>query len=168
MSRAVCFRLLVLTSLLLGVSAGCDRDGGTVPVEASTGSALSTGLLADVMEADRSFARNVAEHGLEAWVSAFSQDGAMIPPSGPVMTGHEAIREAMVTAFQTPGFTVSWEPVGGAVASSGDLAYTFGDYRHAVDSVVVTQGRYVTVWRRQGDGRWAVIADIGNSEQGLD
>jgi ketosteroid isomerase-like protein len=119
------------------------------------------------MEADRAFARDVAEHGLEAWVAAFSQDGAMIPPSGPVMTGHEAIREAMATAFQTPGFTVRWDPVGGAVASSGDLAYTFGDYQHAVDSMVVTQGRYVTVWRRQGDGKWVVIADIGNRENGL-
>jgi ketosteroid isomerase-like protein len=149
---------------VLVLLSGCESDEGPIQGAPAPGSALAAGLLAEVMEADRAFARAVAEQGLEAWVAAFSQDGAMIPPSGPVMTGHEAIREAMAGAFRTPGFAVSWDPVGGDVARSGDLAYTFGDYQHSVDSKVITRGRYVTVWRRVGDSDWLVIADIGNRE----
>jgi ketosteroid isomerase-like protein len=152
-------------SLMLASFLACGGGDPNGRFESPSGVSRGSDLLAEVMEADRVFAREVAANGLEAWVSAFAQDGAMLPASGPVLVGHEAVREAMASAFQIPGFSLAWEPLGGAVSQSGDLAYTFGNYEHKVDSEVVTRGRYVTVWRRQADGQWRVVADIGNREQ---
>lgn len=156
---------LVLVSLMLSTFLACGGGASDGRAEDPSGVSRGSDLLAEVMEADRIFAREVAANGLEAWVSAFAQDGAMLPASGPVLVGHEAVREAMASAFQIPGFSLAWEPLGGEVSHSGDLAYTFGNYEHKVDSEVVTRGRYVTVWRRQENGQWRVVADIGNREQ---
>jgi ketosteroid isomerase-like protein len=161
-------RSLVVLALLLAPHFGCSGSEVEVRGEAPslTGETTrsSSNLLTGVMEADRAFARSVAEQGLEAWVAAFSDDGSMIPASGPVTSGHEAIRAAMAPAFATPGFSIVWEPLGGEVAGSGDLGYTYGDYESGVEGAL-TRGRYVTVWRRSSDGKWKVIADLGNREQ---
>jgi len=48
---------------------------------------------------------------------------------------------------------------------SGDLGYTHGTYRrervNSEDEAVVETGRYVTIWRRNADGKWKVVLDIG-------
>jgi ketosteroid isomerase-like protein len=31
---------------------------------------------------------------------------------------------------------------------------------------VIRRGTYMTVWRREKDGRWKVIADLGSQEPG--
>jgi ketosteroid isomerase-like protein len=156
--------LAFVTCFTLGCAepqVGGERvEAGVTDPTAGTGS----DLLGEVMEADRAFARAVAREGLEAWVAAFSKDGSMIPASGPVTSGHEAIRATMEPAFETPGFTIEWEPLGGEVATSGDLAYTYGDYESGIPGAL-TRGRYVTVWRRSSDGEWKVVADLGNREQ---
>ena len=151
-------QLLIPLALLLVSALGC--GGPEVPGQAEEPSATgetvgsSSHLLAEVMEADRAFARAVAEQGLEAWVEAFAEDGSMIPASGPVLSGHEAIRATMTPAFGTPGFAIVWEPLAGEVASSGDLGYTYGDYESGAPGA-----------GRSGDGEWKVVADLGNREQ---
>jgi len=156
-------------ALMAGLAVGCDRPaqppGSAGDAEISREADRTSGLLQEVMEADRDFAAAVAEGGVDAWVAAFAEDGSMIPASGPVVTGHEAIREMMTPAFGTPGFVLKWEPQGGEVATSGDLAYTFGEFESRSDAEAPVRGRYVTVWRLGGAGRWEVIADIGTREQ---
>ena len=142
--------------IALALTIGCQEPSVDEP-----GSKSAT---ADVMEADRVFAQAVADAGLDAWVAAFADDGAMIPAAGPVARGHEAIRETMAPAFSAPDFTVVWEPAGGAVARAGDLAYTFGDYETKSGSRLLARGRYVTGWKRGEDGVWKVLADIGNRQ----
>jgi ketosteroid isomerase-like protein len=56
------------------------------------------------------------------------------------------------------------------VASSGDLAYTEGDFlsqeRTPEGKEASRTGRYVTVWRKQLDGSWRAVLDIGNRTPG--
>lgn len=154
--------LVVVALLMAGCQAG--EDGSVA--EGRSGDAFlgAASALAEVMEADRRFAREVSREGLDAWVRTFAEDGAVIPASGPIATGHVAIKELMSPAFGVQDFSLVWEPLGGAASRSGELAYTYGDYETSDDSGVVTRGRYVTVWRRDDDGVWRVLADIGNRE----
>ena len=147
----------VLLSLVLPGLVGCSSEPNASRDRSPSRWHGSEDPLAEVMEADRDLLRAVEASGLEARVAAFAEDGAMIPASGPVLAGHEAIRETMSPSFATRKFTLTWQPSGGAVAASGDLAYTFGTYEQRVESRLVTRGRYVTVWRREEDGRWRVI-----------
>lgn len=120
-----------------------------------------------VLQADRDFAEAVAERGVEAWVSYFAEDGVMLTTTGEVR-GHVAIRELMTPAFESPGFALSWTPAFAEVSEGGDLAYTFGTYERTVTdaegTLGTTRGRYVTIWRKQTDGTWKVVFDMGNTE----
>ena len=117
-----------------------------------------------LMEADRAFAAAVAEGGAEAWVSWFAEDGAQIQPGVGEVRGRDALRELMA-GLDDPTFTLRWEPRRADVAASGDLGWTTGDFvSEGVGPAGEPrrgQGRYVSIWRRQADGSWKVVLDVG-------
>lgn len=122
---------------------------------------------AQVRQADIEFAAQTAERGVDGWTAFFLPDGVMFPPNGRV-EGQEAIRAHMTNAFQ-PGTRLDWEPVTAVAAESGDLAYTIGRWTSVVvradgSDSVTGRGNYVTIWRRDADGRWRVAVDIGNPD----
>ena len=58
--------------------------------------------------------------------------------------------------------TLSWKPVGADVAASGDLGYTWGNWKYLAPDTAY-YGNYFTAWKKQKDGRWKVALDGGNS-----
>jgi ketosteroid isomerase-like protein len=119
---------------------------------------------ASLMEADRAFDRATAERGVDAWVSYFAEDGRQFLSGRPVVQGHAAIRELMTRGL-APGNSLRWEPEFAVVGASGDFGYTsgigVGEFATPDGGVVRNRSRYVTVWRRDPDGSWKVVADIG-------
>ncbi len=118
-----------------------------------------------LMDADRAFAAAVAQDGTDAWVSWFAEDGAQIVPTTGEVRGHEAIRELMA-ALDDPANELTWEPLRADIAASGDLGWTTGTYVSKTTLPDGTtregDGRYVTIWRKQTDGSWKVVMDLGN------
>lgn len=122
-----------------------------------------------LMDLDREFASETAERGAEAWASYFASDGRMYQRVG-IVSGREAIQEAMVQTFADPNRLFSWEPDSAFVAASGDLGYTLGRWRlvqrgTGESDTVLARGNYVTIWELQDDGSWKVALDIGNDEE---
>lgn len=160
---------------LLVAFAGCaDADNGGS--DAASRSAAGAGpaapsdedarrvLEAELIAADRAFARSVADHGLSGWVSGFAPSGRMVA-GGESHIGREGIRRAMLPLFADSTLSLSWDPNYAEVAASGDLGYTVGRYELQAegDAAPMAQtGTYLTVWTRQDDGTWKVKADIGN------
>lgn len=144
--------------LWCGVAAACTAADRVPTVET-------------LMEADRAFARNVASSGTDAWVNAFAADGMMFNGSQPVV-GHEAIRAYMGPAFDGGQFTLTWEPIEGRIAGSGDLGYTRGRWESRTVSPEGTEvsgaGTYVTIWQLDGEGQWRVVLDIGAQDEPSD
>jgi ketosteroid isomerase-like protein len=145
--------------------------GGTVPAcnkEPSKPAISVTQYEAELIETDRAFARSTAEGGLDAWVQHFAPEGAMISGQGEI-TGEPYIRAAMAPVLTDSTVAFTWRPQRARVAESGELGYTVGDYRISrIDSTgqaaeTLDRGKYVTIWRRQPDGTWKVVADIGSS-----
>ena len=122
---------------------------------------------AALMDADRAFAAATAQDRVEGWVRYFAPDGSMFRPGG-LATGPAAVRERMTPAFADTSFTLSWEPTQAQIAASGDLGYTIGRYqsrrRGPTGEVRTATGSYLTVWRKQPDGTWKVVADIGTPD----
>jgi hypothetical protein len=58
----------------------------------------------------------------------------------------------------------NWTPLKADVAASGDLGYTYGSFaaRGEGENAQTAKGFYLRVWRRDGRGRWAIVADISN------
>lgn len=118
-----------------------------------------------LMQADRDFAADVAEGGADAWASWFAQDGAIIQPGAGEISGRAAIREFM-RVLDDPNFSLRWEPDRADIAASGDLGWTTGHYVSESIGPDGTpqraEGLYVSIWRRQVDGTWKVVMDLGN------
>lgn len=119
-----------------------------------------------VLEADRQFEKATVEKGLEGWMAAFDDDAMMFGREG-TSRGKAAIREAMAPAFVLPGFHFTWTPIRAEVSNDGQLGYSYGQYDRRVTNPEgqdnVKAGTYVTVWKKQKDGSWKVIADFGAS-----
>jgi ketosteroid isomerase-like protein len=77
------------------------------------------------------------------------------------------VRERWRQFFEAEGPSLTWEPFDAAAASSGDLGYTRGQWKleqGRPDGGTVT-AKYVTIWRREPDGRWRAVVDIGSLDQ---
>ena len=145
---------VVLVSFALG---GC-----APPAEES----LPPATVDDLLEADRAFARDTGERGIDGWMSWFSEDAARFQPGGEIARGLEAIREQDAPGFADPALRLEWDPTGGGLFDGGDHGFTVGRWemtRTSADSSPepVAGGTYVSIWRRDGSGNWKVILDTG-------
>ncbi len=143
-----------LLGLLAVIAMACGAPGVNVDAE-----------LEALMEADRAFDRATAERGADGWLEFFAEDGAMIQAGVGEIRGLPEIREAMSDAFV--GRTLRWQPQRADVSSSGDLGYTVGTWEMRAVSVsegsgTLGRGMYVSIWRKQDDGSWRVVMDLGN------
>ncbi len=121
----------------------------------------------DVLAADMEFAKVTAEKGLDGWLSFFAKDATIFPRKGPAIQGLPAIVEYYRKTGWTPeGLT--WQPQRASISDSGDLGYTWGlatwKGKDAQGKPVSGHGKYLTVWRKQSDGSWKVVADIGSMD----
>jgi ketosteroid isomerase-like protein len=146
--------------LLLG-GLGC----ATASPAPSHGSAEAdrSALLAE----DARFDAAVAAHGVDAWIAEFASDTA-IWDGAKLVHDRELYRTKMGPLLSKPGNALRWQPEW--AEAQGDLGYTTGKWQlHALgadgqDQVKAT-GKYVTVWRRQPDGTWKVVFDMGNDDR---
>lgn len=123
--------------------------------------------LASLRQADSAFAHAVAAEDLEATMAFYADDAALLTANAPTTTGRDAIRKAFIDLFASAGFSLDWALTGADVSKSGDLGYTVGTYQMTVPGpkgqLLSDKGKYVTVWKKQADGSWKVVIDIGNS-----
>ena len=147
-------------SLILAFSMGCQPSAPPPGPSADP---------SELMAADRAFAKATATKGVEGWVEAFADNGAMLPAGLPIVRGRKAIRDLMSPAFESEGFEFQWEPEEADIAASGDIGYTIGRYERTVTgpdgTSNTTTGKYVSIWKRQEDGTWKVAVDLGTPNQ---
>ncbi len=121
-----------------------------------------------LLRTDREFNEATQARGVEGWVSFFAEDGEMLRPGGSI-TGHEAIRVGMAPAFANPDFSLTWEPARAEVTPGGRLGFTTGRYlmvrKNASGQRVESRGTYMNFWRKQPDGSWKVVVDVGDPDE---
>ena len=143
------FLILACSVLLVGCAPG------DVDVEAERASLLATDA-----------AWSNAAGDLDAFLEFFADDARFLAPDGPQATGSEQIRESFTALATLPGFTLTWSANFADVAGSGDLGYTVGTFELTVDGPdggpATRTGAYATIWRKQSDDEWRVVADIPN------
>ncbi len=147
-------QLFALTMTILVV--GCaPESGGPIDLDAER--------LA-ILDADRAWSETPPD--VEAFVSVFADGGRLLPAEAPEAHSREDIEEVVSGLFSLPGFSLSWSPNFAGVSQAGDLGYSIGTLELTVDDAegnpVTRNGKYTTVWRKQEDGQWKVVADTFN------
>ncbi len=117
------------------------------------------------MAVDSAFSEYSRVHGFQDAFAAFCADSAMMMPvrREPVV-GRDSIK-ALLAGMEN--VLVTWQPAGSEMSSSGDLGYTWGrsvfTERDSTGTEQSSYGKYVTIWKKQADGTWKFVVDIGNA-----
>ena len=109
------------------------------------------------------YIRHMRTPDAAAFSEVYDADGARLSSGGRVDRGREAITEAVSRFVDNVGpVIVSLQTLDLWVV--GDLAYETGSwsyrYTRPGENERTVGGRYVTVWKRQSDGGWRILADM--------
>ena len=117
---------------------------------------------------DSALTQAVAARDLDKIVSFYAEDAVLMPTAEPIVSGKAAIREEWHHILSIPDFQNKSVLTRSLVSKGGDLAYSMGTYvatlRGENDQLVNEPGKWLTVWARQGDGSWLIVADIYNTD----
>lgn len=111
-------------------------------------------------ELPRLFAEAFGAHDLEAALELYEPGATLIALPGEVVTGTEAIREALGTTLALePKFDLEFNKA----FEAGDVALLFSDWTLSTTdpdgNAVEMEGRTTDVARRQADGSWLFVID---------
>jgi ketosteroid isomerase-like protein len=105
---------------------------------------------------------------IERMLSFWSDDARVFAPGLPPFSGKAALRSYVEGALAIPGFHISWTTSEASLSPDGQLAYLLSTNMVTMPGpdgqLVTTNGRAVTVWRREPDGEWRCTIDIWNDE----
>jgi ketosteroid isomerase-like protein len=130
-------------------------------------SAASAKATADTLrQLEGEFMKAAAEHGSQGYLSYYADDAVELPNGAPLIQGKMNIAKTM-GFLDDKNNHLTWIPVGADISASGDLGYTYGTYEFSSKDkdgkTVVDHGKYTNIWKKQGDGSWKVVLDMGNS-----
>jgi ketosteroid isomerase-like protein len=116
-----------------------------------------------VMQTDRDFAALSVQAGAaEAFKQYSMEDLVLLPPNAEPVHGRDNVSRGFVEFDKS--LILNWEPRAAEVAASGDLAYSWGTSTgtRRETGAQAFRGKYLTVWKKDANGNWKMIADMGN------
>jgi ketosteroid isomerase-like protein len=116
-----------------------------------------TALAGQVRDAERAFAKTMADRDHPAFVS-FLTDETVFMGDPQTLRGKTAVAAAWKAFYDAPQAPFSWEPERVEVLDSGTLALSSGPVRDPKGTRV---GTFNSVWRRENGGSWKIVFDKG-------
>jgi ketosteroid isomerase-like protein len=112
------------------------------------------------------FMKAAADRGSQGYMSYYADNSVEMPNGAALIQGKVNIAKGM-GFLDDKNNQLIWTPVGADISSSGDLGYTYGNYEfHSKDKdgkPTIDYGKYTSIWKRQADGSWKVVLDMGNA-----
>jgi uncharacterized protein (TIGR02246 family) len=177
--------------MMFGTSTGCagkekvmQRDGCVIGLLALT--ALMTACssapppapdtrdadIRAVKEVEAAWSRDAGTKDPEKFASYFADDGAGLYPGMAVLNGRQAIKTGMAPLMADPNFSLTFQSSRAEASKGSDLVYTLGSYTATMTNPktkkpMTDKGKYLTIYRKQADGSWKVVADTFNSDSAM-
>ncbi len=124
----------------------------------------SVDAFTQMIETERSFARMSQEKGTrEAFAAFIADDGILFRPRAVI--GKKWMQEHPLPSSTTRPL-LTWQPIYAFMSRSGDLGYTTGpgQYKNDIkDAKPTAFGNFMTIWKKQADGNWRFVLDLGIS-----
>jgi ketosteroid isomerase-like protein len=148
-------KLPALAALALAITA-C--QGGS-------GSELTVEDLAVIRQVTNAWQYHVGAADWESLMVVYTPNAVVMPPNGPTLHGHNAIKAFMAASPPITDVSLTIEEIDG----SGKLAFVRGTYTMTLEpegaaAPVQDRGKYVEIRRKQADGAWLIAVDIFNSD----
>lgn len=123
-------------------------------------------VLADFKVFRETYPAAIGAGDLETFASIWDVDGIRMPPNAAEIQGRAAIKAAMEKAFSM--FTFEMVTVPDEFIMAGDYIIVRGHYTmtqrpKAGGDPIRSDGKNLTVWKKQDGGRWTLYRDCYNS-----
>jgi ketosteroid isomerase-like protein len=119
-----------------------------------------------LFDLESQFARDTEQGGGAAFAQWFASDAVILSNGKAPVLGQPAI--AASANWPAAQYHLSWTPEGGRLEPGGNVGFTWGHYEGRSKQVdgtpIVTTGRYMTIWKKQPDGKWKVALEASNNE----
>ncbi|MGO9086290.1 MAG: YybH family protein [Candidatus Sulfotelmatobacter sp.] len=137
-----------------------------LPIRHSTVAASPKATAETLKQLEAEFMKAAAEKGSKGYMSYYADDAVEVPNGVPAIYGKANIAATM-GFLDDKNNGLTWTPVGADISASADLGYTYGNYEfHSKDKdgkATVEYGKYTSIWKKQKDGSWRVVLDMGNA-----
>jgi ketosteroid isomerase-like protein len=131
----------------------CNNSGNSKAIDSAKQNILSI---------EKEFSDYVQKEGISAGFNKYAAEDAVANRNGNLIRGREKIHEFYETT-RSKKDKLEWTAEFADVATSGDMAYTYGNYVYtAYDSIGKARefkGVFHTVWKKQKDGTWKFVYD---------
>jgi uncharacterized protein (TIGR02246 family) len=122
-----------------------------------------------IRDLDAATGQALAAKDLDKISAFYAEDASLFDPDAPVVNGAAAIKAAWKSMLEDKNSSFSFASDKVDVAKSGDLGYSQGTMTYTftdpkTKKVFTIKGKYVTVYKKQSDGGWKAVADIGNED----
>jgi ketosteroid isomerase-like protein len=118
--------------------------------------------LQDMVRTEQAFSKMAEEkNARDAFMAFIADDGLLFRPGA--VNGKKWMLEHPVPPSDKKPL-LAWQPAFAGMSASGDLGFTTGPWEFKGDIKDQTPsgyGHFVTVWKKQPDGSWKFVADLG-------
>jgi ketosteroid isomerase-like protein len=120
----------------------------------------------ELKQADIDFSNLSKEKGMNfAFLEYVADDGVLLRPFTYPIVGKDNISKEMLSN-DDKNLQLTWAPLYGDVAASGEMGYTYGTYEMKIKkedgTEDVRKGTYVSIWKKDKAGKWKFVLDTGN------
>jgi uncharacterized protein (TIGR02246 family) len=102
-----------------------------------------------------------------ALAADYAEDAVLLPPDSPAERGRQAVESGYQEVIEAGWKNMTLGSI--EIGSDGDLAYHIGTYAADVPTKEGTsnrvKGKFLDVYKRQGDGSWKIQATMFNSDE---
>lgn len=120
--------------------------------------------LQEMVQTERAFSRMAAEkNAREAFMAFIAADGLLFRPDA--VNGKKWMQEHPLPPSDKHPL-LAWQPAFAGMAAAGDLGFTTGPWEakeDVKDEKPSGYGHFVTLWKKQPDGSWKFVVDLGIS-----
>lgn len=120
--------------------------------------------LQDMVKTEQAFSAMAQDKSIrDAFMTFIADDGLLFRPGA--VNGKKWMTEHPVPQSDKRPVLV-WQPAFAGMAASGDMGFTTGPWvakADVNDEKTAGYGHFVTVWKKQADGSWRFVVDLGIS-----
>jgi ketosteroid isomerase-like protein len=118
----------------------------------------------EIIKTDLAFSKMSEKKGMKkAFLEYIDDNGILLRPGHLPIVGASAID--FLSQINDSSSTLTWAPSGANAAASGDLGFSYGIYSLALQDTILF-GTYVSIWKKQSNGKWKFVLDTGNEGTG--
>jgi ketosteroid isomerase-like protein len=121
--------------------------------------------LQDMVQTEQAFSKMAEEQNTrDAFLAFIADDGLLFRPGA--VNGKKWMLEHPAPPLTDKKPLLAWQPSYAGMAASGDMGFTTGPWEAKADindEKPQGYGHFVTVWKKQADGTWKFVVDLGIS-----